>query len=172
MEEAVYLLRHAGARLLTLTGPGGVGKTRLALTLATALQDAYADGVAFNDLSTLRDTELVLPAMARALGLHDAGRQDVQESLCAHLQTRQMLRVLDNFEQVVAAAPRLAELVAACPRLALLVTSRTALRVRAEQQYQTPPLAAPLHEPGDGQDSAGFGAEAASMALEMLFYLL
>jgi predicted ATPase/transcriptional regulator with XRE-family HTH domain len=140
-----HLLRH-GTRLLTLTGPGGVGKTRLALAVAVSLSDAYPDGVAFVDLSALRDPALVAPTMARALGLREAGARDAREVLLAHLRDRSLLLVLDNFEQVVIAAPLVGGLVAACPGLAVLATSRAALRLRGEQRFSVPPLITP--DPG------------------------
>ncbi len=144
-EEAAvtHLLRHGGARLLTLIGPGGAGKTRLALAAAAALHDAYADGVYFVDLAPLRDPLLVPSTIAPALGVYAVGGQSVREALAEHLQERQLLLVLDNFEQVVEAAPWVAELVAACPALGVLVTSRMALRVRAEQRFRVPLLAVP-----------------------------
>ena len=133
----------APVRLLTLLGTGGVGKTRLALAVAWALQETYAGGAVFVDLAPLRDHALVAATIVQALGIHQAGARSAQELLAAHLRTQHLLLVLDNFEQVTEAAPLVAHLVAACPHLAVLVTSRTALRVRAEQQFRVPPLAVP-----------------------------
>ena len=137
------LLRQGGARLLTLIGPGGVGKTRLALSVATALSDAYADGVAFVDLSALRDHTLVAATMAQSLGLRESGARSPRDLLLAELHTRDMLVVLDNVEQVIEAASLVAALLAACPRLMVLATSRIALRVRAEILFPVSPLEAP-----------------------------
>jgi len=140
--EVVHLLRPGAARLVTLTGPGGVGKSRLALAVADALRDAYPAGVAFVDVAPIRDPTLVPATIARALGLNAATGSTIQP-LAERLREERLLLVLDNVEQVVDAAPLLADLVAACPHLALLVTSRTALRVRAEQRFAAPPLTLP-----------------------------
>ena len=146
----VNLLRNAGARLLTLTGPGGVGKTRLALAVATTLQGTYAAGTTFVDLSVLRDPDLVPTAVAGALGLRETGLHDARALVIAHLREKELLLLLDNVEQVVSAAPFVAELVAACPRLTTLATSRIALGVRAEQRFAVPPLSTP--GPGHAAD--------------------
>jgi predicted ATPase/DNA-binding XRE family transcriptional regulator len=138
------LLQGAAGRLLTLSGPGGVGKTRLAVQVARSVQEHYADGVAFADLSPLREGQLVPAAIAAALGVREQGRQPLHEALVAHLRERQVLLLLDNAEQVLeAVAEEVAALRAACPGLRLLVTSRTVLRVQAEQVYPVPPLALP-----------------------------
>jgi len=142
--SVMRLLRpNGGARLVTLTGPGGVGKTRLALAVAAELRDAYPDGVTFVDLSALRDPALVAATVARALGLREEGALGARDLLPAYLRDKRVLLVLDNLEQVVEAAPLVGELVAACPSLAVLATSRVALRVRAEQRFDVPPLAVP-----------------------------
>jgi predicted ATPase/transcriptional regulator with XRE-family HTH domain len=134
---------HSSVRLLTLTGPGGVGKTRLALAVAAAQVDAFADGVVFVDLVPLQDERLVPAAIAQALDLRQSGGRSARELLLAHMQERQLLLVLDNFEHLLGAAPLLAELLASCPRLALLVTSRAALRLRGEQRRPVAPLVTP-----------------------------
>ncbi len=142
---AAALLRPApsAVRLLTLTGPGGVGKTRLALAVADVLEDAYSDAVVFVDLAPLRDQRLVLAAIADALGLREARGRSARQLVVEYLETRKVLLLLDNFEHLLGAVPLVAELLASCPHLALLVTSRSALRVRAEHRLEVPPLATP-----------------------------
>jgi predicted ATPase/class 3 adenylate cyclase len=131
LAEVVGLLE--GTRLLTLTGPGGTGKTRLALQAAAEASDRYPDGVFWIPLAPMRDSSLVLPTAAQALGSSNG--------LAEHIADKQMLCLFDNFEQVVEAAPELAALLSACPHLDLLVTSRERLRVAGEQAYPVPPLA-------------------------------
>jgi predicted ATPase/DNA-binding SARP family transcriptional activator len=143
LDEVGSLLRGGDARLLTLTGPGGTGKTRLALQVAHDLADAFDDGVYFVDLASLREDALVPAAIAAALGLHDHDREPPVETLTSYLHARRLLLVLDNFEVVDAAAPLLGELLAAAPRLAVLVTSRAPLRLAAEHEYRVSPLPAP-----------------------------
>ncbi len=124
-----------GARLLTLAGPGGSGKTRLAIEAAATLVPRFRSGVFWVGLATLRDPSLVLDSISRTLGASDG--------LAEHVGEREMLLLLDNLEQVADSAPELATLVEACPHLRLLVTSREFLRVRGEVGYPVPPLAAP-----------------------------
>jgi predicted ATPase/transcriptional regulator with XRE-family HTH domain len=137
------LLEKGEARLLTLTGPGGVGKTRLALEVASGAKEMLTDGVAFVALASLNDADLVLSTISRTLGLQEAGGRSVQETLREHLRGRRMLLVLDNFEHVMEAAPEVANLLGACPHLVVLVTSRATLRVRGEKEYPVQPLAVP-----------------------------
>jgi len=137
---------RSAIRLLTLVGPGGVGKTRLALAVAGALVDAYPDGVTFVDLAPLRDQRLVDATIAHALELRGSGGRSARELLLDGLRERQLLLVLDNFEHLLGAAAPLAELLEGCPRLRLLVTSRAALRLRSEQRFPVAPLPAPTEE--------------------------
>ena len=137
------LLLKPGVRLVTLTGPGGIGKTRLAHEVGLRLAGSFADGAAFIDLGTLRDPALVIPSIARVLGLQDMGSRPLAERVVEFLRQRQMLLVLDNFEQVIAAAPQVTELLATCPSLKVLVTSRAVLHVSGEHELPVPPLALP-----------------------------
>jgi predicted ATPase/DNA-binding CsgD family transcriptional regulator len=137
------LLLQEQVGVLTLTGPGGIGKTRLAMQVATSLLDHFVDGVYFVSLAPIRDAALVIVAIAETLGVREAGTQPLIEALQVYLQHRQMLLVLDNFEQVLAAAPLLTPLLAECDRLKFLVTSRASLDLYGEQEFPVPPLALP-----------------------------
>lgn len=139
------LLQREEVRLVTLTGTGGTGKTRLALQVAAELVETFADGVWFVGLSRLVDPQLVLPTIARTLGVQEVGGQAITVTLAGYLHAKRTLLVLDNFEQVVGAAVAVAELLQTCARLKVLVTSRVALHLRGEKQYQVPPL--PLPDP-------------------------
>jgi predicted ATPase/DNA-binding CsgD family transcriptional regulator len=140
---ASTLLGRQEVRLLTLTGTGGVGKTRLALQLAFDLQQDFPDGVCFVSLASLQDPNLVLPTIMQALGLQSSTGRYPLEHLQAALRQRHLLLLLDNFEQVVTAAPLLLDLLAACPGLTILVTSREILRVRGEYSFTVQSLAVP-----------------------------
>ena len=143
LAAARALLLEEAVPLLTLTGPGGVGKTRLALAVAHEVAAAFADGVVFVDLSPIRDPALVLSAIAQALGVREVRDRPLAVALATFLKPRQALLVLDNCEQVLEAAPEAAALLAACPALQVLATSRAPLRVRGETLLPVPPLALP-----------------------------
>jgi transcriptional regulator with XRE-family HTH domain len=136
------------ARLVTLIGPGGVGKTRLALAVAEEVAADYRDGVVFVDLTPLRDDGLIAGSIASALGVYESGGHRVSELIIRHLRERQVLLVLDNVEQVVNGVRIVGELLGECPQVAVLATSRIALRLRAEVRFAVEPLGQP---PGDGQ---------------------
>jgi len=136
-------LSSASVRLLTLTGVGGTGKTRLALQAAADMVDDFEDGVFFIPLAALSDPGLVLQAIAQAFALREAKDRPLKEQLQFHLRDKQVLLVLDNFEQVIDAAPVVSDLLTAAPRLKVLVTSREVLRLYGESNYPVPPLSVP-----------------------------
>ncbi len=135
LARAMELVRRDHVRLLTLTGAGGSGKTRLALQVAAELVDDFADGVFWVPLAALTDPAVVLPTIGRALG--------AKNGVAEHVDEQRMLLLLDNFEHLLAAAPAVSDLLAVCPNLHLLVTSRAVLRIAAEHEFEVPPLPEP-----------------------------
>jgi predicted ATPase/class 3 adenylate cyclase len=143
LEEVAERLGGEEVRLLTLTGPGGTGKTRLALQAGADLLDGFEDGVFFVSLATMTDPELVPSAIAGPLGIKESAEQPLIESLKSYLHHKHSLLILDNFEQVLEGTPVVGELLAACPKLKVLATSRIPLRLYGEQEYLVAPLALP-----------------------------
>jgi predicted ATPase/DNA-binding CsgD family transcriptional regulator len=146
LHTASDLLRDGATRLLTVTGPGGIGKTRFALRLAHEVEAEFEDGAVFVSLAPISDQALLATAIVQSLRLRESKEIGALERICLALRTRQLLLVLDNFEQIRPAAPFLAEILNACPRLKALVTSRVPLHLTVEQEFALPPLALP---PGD-----------------------
>ncbi|HEV2579293.1 MAG TPA: NB-ARC domain-containing protein, partial [Ktedonobacteraceae bacterium] len=141
MAEVRRLLR--ATRLLTLTGTGGIGKTRLSFQIAREMQPHLADGICFVHLAAVSETDLVIPRIAQELGIQEIGGQPILEAIKASLSKKEFLLLLDNFEQVVETAPLIEDLLIACPRLKVVVTSRATLNLDAEQVFHVPPLAFP-----------------------------
>src|SRR5215203_738497 len=146
VEEVCRRLHATEVRVLTLTGPGGTGKTRVSLQAAAELTDEYEDGVFFVALAATADPSLVVPTVVRTLGLIEASNQPPEEVLKGYLRDRHILLVLDNFEQVLEAAPLIDEVLYAAPSVKVLVTSRTPLRLYGEHEFPISPLSLPQSE--------------------------
>jgi predicted ATPase len=131
-------------RLLTLTGPGGTGKTRLSVQVAAEMSDQFPDGVFFVALAAVSDADLVVPVLAKTLGVRESGSRSILENLKENLQQKQVLLLLDNFEQVVSASLQIEELLLACPHITVLITSRALLHIQTEHIFAVPPLALPM----------------------------
>lgn len=142
-EEVGRLLQARESRLITLLGPGGVGKSRLAIQVANDLVHTFRDGVAFVSLASVENPTAVIPTVSRVLGVAEIGGQPLLETVISHLRERHMLLVMDNFEQVLDAAPDISVLVTSCPDIAMLLTSRAPLRLRGEREYLVGPLELP-----------------------------
>ena len=138
-----HQLLREGVRLLTLTGPGGVGKTRLGLHVAAELTERFPDGTWLVSLAPVSDPDRVIPTIAQMLGMREEGDRSLLDQLQAHLHEKQVLLLLDNFERVANAATHVADLLGVCPRLKVLATSREPLHVRAEHEFPVPALALP-----------------------------
>jgi len=143
LASVLHLMRQQDVRLLTLTGIGGVGKTRLGVQAAAELSGECADGVFFVSLAPIRDSALVIPTIAQTLGVRDETKQPLLERLKEDVRQKQILLLLDNFERVIAAAPSVADLLAVCPKLRVLVTSRETLHLQIEHEFRVPPLPQP-----------------------------
>ncbi len=143
LQAARDLLQRPEVRLVTITGTGGIGKTHLAMALGNEIQETFAEGVSFVSLAATYDSELAIPAIVHALGLKEIGDRSPMQLLKTFLHDKHLLIVLDNFEQVLPAAPHLSDLLSSCPQLKILVTSRALLHVWGEYAFRVPPLEVP-----------------------------
>jgi predicted ATPase/DNA-binding CsgD family transcriptional regulator len=165
VRAACDLLADDAVRLVTLTGPGGTGKTRVGIQVASALRAAFPDGVVFVGLAPIVDPSLVIPTIARAVGVSETGNRPEMDALQAHVREKRLLLLLDNFEQILAAAPNVSALLAACPGVKALVTSRARLRLRGEHEYPVPPLSLPEQQGPDQPSAADTLARNPAVAL-------
>jgi predicted ATPase/DNA-binding SARP family transcriptional activator len=167
LDQLSRLLAKPACRLVSLTGPGGIGKTRLAMQLAAELADRFNDGVVFVSLATVSDPHRVAAAIAQALALVEAAGRSLAEQVITYLRDKHLLLALDNFEQVIAAATIIADLLAACPSLKIVVTSREVLRLQGEHSFPVPPLALPNLQHGSASTVEELAALAASPAVAL-----
>ena len=143
LSEIIDLTLRENVRLITFTGPGGTGKTRLGLQAARQLVTSFKDGIFFVDLSAVKDAESLFAGITRTIGFRKTSDQSLLDELRKHLRDKRMMLLLDNFEQLTSAAPEVGELLRDCPHLKFIVTSREPLHVRGEQIYPVPPLTLP-----------------------------
>jgi predicted ATPase/class 3 adenylate cyclase len=164
IRDAIGVLETA--RLVTLTGPGGVGKTRLSIEVARRMIGRFRDGITFVGLAPIHEIDLVVPTIAGAVGLADRGGREPMSRLLEHLRESQLLLVLDNFEHVLPAAPEIAQLLAGATRVSILATSRSPLQLYGERQYPVPPLPLPPATSGGAVAGALTNYEAVSLFVE------